>query len=272
MFGLRRSAVLLSRQLEHWSAHKTACKEAAALKTKKKRLAEEEDASRIKAAREAVTNPPCAFCGMASFETCTNCMATHYCNRACQVKHWPIHKVPCKISPIYRASQELAALKETLAEQEQTLGVDHEETLRKVNKIGVFLKDQGKLKEAEVFWRRALEGSERIRGPDHPDTLTVANNLGMLLCQQGQLSLAELFLRRSLEGGERTLGRDHPVTLSLVKSLGGLLYRQGKFVLAEPYLRRALEGHERTLGRDHLHTLQSVSSLKAVLEAMEKMR
>ena len=41
--------------------------------------------ARNKAAREAVTNPPCAFCGEASFETCTNCMATHYCSKSCQV-------------------------------------------------------------------------------------------------------------------------------------------------------------------------------------------
>ena len=150
-------------------------------------------------AREAVTNPPCAFCGMSSFETCTNCMATHYCNRACQVKHWPVHKIPCKESPIYKANQELAALKKELAEQEQELGVDHEETLDTVHEIGFLLKEQGKLKEAEVFWRRALEGYERTLGRDHPHTLISVGNLGSLLKAQGKLSLAEPFLRRALE-------------------------------------------------------------------------
>ena len=52
--------------------------------------------------------------------TCTTCVATHYCSRACQVEHE---------SPIFKANQELAALKKELAEQEETLGVDHHGTL-----------------------------------------------------------------------------------------------------------------------------------------------
>ena len=141
-----------------------------------KKQEEEQDAT-IK----AVTNPPCAFCGKASFETCTNCMATHYCSKACQVKHWPQHKAPCKESPIYKANQKLAVMKKKLAEQEVTLGVDHEETLGRVHEIGFVLREQGKLKEAEVFFWRALEGFERTLGRDHPDTLTSVNNLDMLL-------------------------------------------------------------------------------------------
>ena len=100
--------------MEHWPKHKKPCKEVAA--ATKKKIAEEEEA-RSKAAREAVTNPPCAACGKASLETCTDCMATHYCSKACQVKHWPVHKLPCKSSPFYLKNQELAALKKTLAEQ-----------------------------------------------------------------------------------------------------------------------------------------------------------
>ena len=81
-------------QVEDWPKDKRPCKEVAA--ATKKRVAEEEE-TRSKAAREAVTNHPLApFAGKASFETCKNCMATHYCGKACQVKHWPVHKVPCK--------------------------------------------------------------------------------------------------------------------------------------------------------------------------------
>jgi hypothetical protein len=93
--------------LSHWKEHKQPCKEATALK---KKLAKQEEA-RSKAAREAVTNPPCAFCGKVSFETCSGCMSTHYCTRACQLEHWSVHKLPCKSSPIYKANQEVAALK-----------------------------------------------------------------------------------------------------------------------------------------------------------------
>ena len=186
---------------------------------KKKKLAEEEEA-RSKAAREAVTNPPCAFCGKASFETCTNCMATHYCSKACQVKHWPKHKIPCKESPIYKKNQELAALKRKLAEQEEALGVDSNETLSTVGSIGILLTGQGKLSEAETYYRRAIEGYERTLGRDHPNTLSAVCNLGLLLHQQRKPDLAEPLLRRAIEGLERTLGRDHPNTLSAVNSMG----------------------------------------------------
>ena len=118
---------------------------------------------------------------MLSFETCKYCIATHFCSRACQVKHWPLHKLPCKESPIYKASQELAATKKKLAEQEQALGMDHEETLRTEATIGIHLRRQGRLKDAEVLYRRALEGRERNLGRDHPDTFVVVNDLGVLL-------------------------------------------------------------------------------------------
>ena len=135
----------------------------------KKKVAEDEqqEEARVKAASEAVANPPCAFCGKSSFETCTNCMNTHYCSRAFQVVHWAVHKIPCKSAPINLTKNlELAALKKKLAEREEALGVDHEETLYTVNEIGLHLKGHGKLKEAEVFYRRALEGYERTLGRD----------------------------------------------------------------------------------------------------------
>ena len=168
--------------MEDWPKHKKPCKELAA--ATKKKYAEEE--ARSKAAREAVTNPPCAFCGTASFETCTNCMATHYCSRACQLKHWPVHKIPCKESPIYKANQELAALKKMLAEQEQALGVDHERTLCTVNEIGLHLRRQGKLKEAEEYCRRTVEGYERTLGRDHPGHAHVGQQPGFAAAQTGQ--------------------------------------------------------------------------------------
>ncbi len=76
--------------MEQWLVRKTACKEVAAAKKRDRArqeallmetLAEEDDTekmqseekeARSKAVREAVANPPCAFCGKVSFETCTN--------------------------------------------------------------------------------------------------------------------------------------------------------------------------------------------------------
>ena len=93
-------------------------------------------------------------------------------------------------------NQELAALKKNLAEQEQSLGADNEENwLTTVNTIGLFLKRQGKFKEADPFYRRALEGCERTLWRDHPNTLASVNNMGQLLRELGKPDLAEPFMR-----------------------------------------------------------------------------
>ena len=66
--------------------------------------------------------------------------------------------------------------------------------------MGFLLDSQGKLSEAETYYREALEGSRRVLGDDHPLTLTSINNMGGLLHSQGKLSEAEPYYRESLEG------------------------------------------------------------------------
>jgi hypothetical protein len=42
----------------------------------------------------------CAECGEeggASLKTCKACMLVKYCNAECQKKHWPTHKIACKL-------------------------------------------------------------------------------------------------------------------------------------------------------------------------------
>ena len=92
-----------------------------------------------------------------------------------------------------------------------------------VNNMGSLLREQGKLEEAEPFYRLALEGWERTLGRDHPSTLTSVKNLGVLLQSQGKLTEAEPFYRRALEGQERTLGVDHPSTRLTAEHLRHLL-------------------------------------------------
>ena len=104
----------------------------------------------------------------------------------------------------------MRGVKETLAEQERTQGVDHPETLASANNLGLLLKVQGKFTEAEQFHRRALEGQERTLGRDHPDTLTSVGNLGSLLKAQGKFTKAEPFIRRALEGQERAANSPSP--------------------------------------------------------------
>ncbi|KAJ9481399.1 hypothetical protein VN97_g12081 [Penicillium thymicola] len=63
--------------------------------------------------------------------------------------------------------------------------------------LGDLYSDQGKLKEAEGMYQRALAGKEKALGPDHTSTLGTVNNLGTLYSDQGKLKEAEEMYERA---------------------------------------------------------------------------
>ena len=152
-----------------------------------------------------------------------------------------------------------------LQTRREVLGNDHPNTLISINNMGVLLRSQGKLAEAEHYYREALEVQRRVLGDDHPNTLTSIINMGLLLRSQGKLAEAEPYLREALEGHRRVLGDDHPDTLASINNMGSLLRSQGKLTEAEPYHGEALEGNRRVLGDDHSGTLISKSNLALLL-------
>ncbi|KAH7116429.1 Pfs, NB-ARC and TPR domain protein [Dactylonectria macrodidyma] len=130
-----------------------------------------------------------------------------------------------------------------------------------VHRLGILYRHQGKLREAEVMYGRALEGKEKALGRDHTSTLDTVHNLGLLYWDQDKLSEAEAMYGRALEGKEKALGHDHTSTLDTVNNLGLLCRDQDKLGEAEAMLNRALEGYEKALGRDHTSTLDTVNNL-----------
>jgi serine/threonine protein kinase/Tfp pilus assembly protein PilF len=164
---------------------------------------------------------------------------------------------------LYDAAYPLQA--SALAIRRRVLGEEHPETLTSVGNMGVLLRDQGRLAEAEPYHREALEKSRRTLGEEHPDTLVFINNMGGLLRSQGRLAEAESYLSEALGKFRRTFGAEHPYTLTSIGSMGVLLQDQGRLAEAEPYHREALEKSRRTLGEDHSATLGAVSNMGRLL-------
>ena len=117
--------------------------------------------------------------------------------------------------------------------------------------LGRLLKDQGKLDEAGVLYREALEARRATLGDRHPHTLTSMNNLGSLLRDQGKLDEAGVLYREALEASRATLGDRHPDTLISISYLGRLLHDQGRLGEAETLLLEAHDGCAATLAEGH---------------------
>jgi tetratricopeptide (TPR) repeat protein/tRNA A-37 threonylcarbamoyl transferase component Bud32 len=158
-----------------------------------------------------------------------------------------------------------------LATRRRVLGEEHPQTLSSINQMGVLLDSQGKLEEAERYYREALEKFRRVLGEEHPETLTSINNMGFLMWAQGKPDEAEPYLREALEKRRRLSGEAHPDTLASISNMGGLLHSQRKLDEAEPYFREALEGRRRVLGEEHPETLLSIGNLGSLLRAQGKL-
>ncbi|KAK3947253.1 hypothetical protein QBC32DRAFT_224584 [Pseudoneurospora amorphoporcata] len=130
--------------------------------------------------------------------------------------------------------------------------------------LGLLYADQGRLKEAEAMYQRALEGYEKALGPDHTSTLNTVNNLGILYKNQGRLKEAEAMYQRALEGKEKALGPDHTSTLDTVNNLGNLYSDQGRLKEAETMYQRALSGYSAALGSSHAKSLLVVKNIASL--------
>ncbi len=71
------------------------------------------------------------------------------------------------------------------------LGDEHPDTLNSINNMGMLLKSQGRLTEAEPYFREALDSFRRVQGDEHLNTLAIKSNLALLLIELGNASVAE---------------------------------------------------------------------------------
>jgi tetratricopeptide (TPR) repeat protein len=110
--------------------------------------------------------------------------------------------------------------------------------------MGALLQHQGKLAEAEGYFREALEGRRRVLGPDHPLTALSLRNLAGLFNKQRRFAEAQPLLREALEIYPKQLDAGHWWIAMARSSLGESLAGLGHHAEAEPLLlegQRAIE-------------------------------
>ena len=100
-------------------------------------------------------------------------------------------------------------------------------------RIGVLLKNMGKLEEARPLLEEALQGYRDTLGDRHPSTLFSISLLADLLEKQGKLVEAIPLYTEKLEGRVLLYGMEHEATRHVAKRLVSTLRKAGQQEEAE---------------------------------------
>lgn len=120
----------------------------------------------------------------------------------------------------------------------------------------------GLLKDAEAYYRMALEMRIRRFGMDHPEVAKSLTDLGFLsVVHGGDGKHAESMLHRALEIQQKVLGRDHPELTENLVILAMLAWKQQKYAEAEEYYQRTLAIGRQKLGPYHPRIFQTLYDL-----------
>ncbi len=136
--------------------------------------------------------------------------------------------------------------------------------------MGWLLQSQGKLTEAEPYYREALEGKRRVLGDDHLHTLISKSNLALLLVDLGNAVEAEQLAGEAVVAARETLGAEDWWHGNFLGKHGRALAALQRFDDAESTL---LEAHgilQTALGDEHEHTKRVVGYLADLYDAWGK--
>jgi len=140
-------------------------------------------------------------------------------------------------------------------------GLREEERALLLSNLARLYESQGRYKEAEEFYLKALKVVEKVLGVKHPDTATTYNNLAGLYYSQGRYEEAEDFFLKALKVQEEMLGVKHPDTATTYNNLAWLYYSQGRYEEAEDFFLKALKVQEEMLGVKHPDTATTYNNL-----------
>lgn len=165
---------------------------------------------------------------------------------------------PVKAAEVYEKARRI---------REQTLGMDHLETLVTLNNLAKAYLETGKLTEAIQLNERVRAGFEKLKGPDHADTLTVMNNLAQSYVATGRLTEALPLLEQVYQAFVRVMGEEDFETLTALSNLALAYQAAGQARKALPWFERVHDVFVQKWGVEHVHTLTAKNNLARVYQA-----
>jgi tetratricopeptide (TPR) repeat protein len=136
--------------------------------------------------------------------------------------------------------------------------------------LAVFLRDCGRLPEAEHFQRKAVHIVERRSGPEHADLAPELRRLANILHEMHRLRDAEELHRRAIAILRKQSPPSPRDLVAELYALAGCLRSAGRLMAARPVLEEVLAIEERQSGRAHPRTGIAVHTLAALLEVMRR--
>jgi tetratricopeptide (TPR) repeat protein len=136
--------------------------------------------------------------------------------------------------------------------------------------LAVFLRDCGRLPEAEHFQRRAVNIVGRGLGPNHPELAPELRRLANILHEMHRLREAEELHRRAVDILRSQTPPSIRDLVAELYALAGCLRAAGRFSEAKLVLEEVLSIEERQSGRSHPRTGIAVHALAMLLEVMRR--
>ncbi len=137
-----------------------------------------------------------------------------------------------------------------LALRERLLGAADPGVAETLDKLGLAYRQTGRISEAEIAYRRALD-ILLAHGPS-VELGTVHNNLGSLFTLQRNFHDAEYELKEAVSTWEKVLGTEHVNIAAALVNLSTLERTRHRLGDAERYASRALAMDEKLLPAGHV--------------------
>jgi len=118
--------------------------------------------------------------------------------------------------------------------------------------MGVVLQLQGKLDDALLVERQALEYQTEALGKYHADVATTYRGLGLILEKQGMLDKAMKMYEQALKIRTKTMGEGHWIVGDCYRSMAIVLCKKGELGIAFGLFEMTLDLYEKNFGRYHI--------------------
>jgi tetratricopeptide (TPR) repeat protein len=169
--------------------------------------------------------------------------ASRWCGRSCS-RRWPYAARPRPARPRDRPAGAGAGDPARAAGRRAPGHADLDQ------QHGLLLQTQGKLSEAEPYYREALEGNRRVLGDEHPDTLSSHQQHGRPAPITGQAVRGRAVLPRGARGRAAACWATSTRTrCTSINNMGALLHVPGQAVRGRAVLPRGARGQPPRAGR-----------------------